>query len=581
MKEIKSNAREGEEETPAPATNRRYLGSFAPIVGALVVLTLAAASMNDNNNSDGYGHHRRLHHPREIKEYLQCTRILANSDRNYDNSLDIDEFKDFSNTLADERIGVSIGDNTNLPKQLKAIFVDYAARTEGKSNKIIDIYGSRNGERDGITAHQEELLEDLCNVTSVTLHELLHKEEEHLDKGLEGVGEMHEEDHTEAPATTAPAVVHHAPKKVMVNTSFTMTIPDNMTADDLQHTLDTGEDPGGLKDAFTHFVDDVVHTLNETDVDATDTDTPEGATTAAEEAEGAGRLLLRGKDSTTADEYYPTRRLNIGFDSSSAEIYKFVESLCPGEAPAGEAGDSEDEEDEAPDTKEEKEEQSGSSGIVDKFGRMIGGDEMKAEEEEKKNAKKSNSTATAPPSADDESESESEDEDEDEESLEVFESEEAEEEEEKERGNARKLQLDASNMTETEYVAATTNMSRHALRCVTAMGKFRIEVDEEDEAREGGLEQVYKRAATATKSAIDSGVLEKRLEETPQDNIFHVEGHGVIEDDSFDPYVEVDNKKLRTLDIVLISVGSALILSLCCILCFVELERKTRPRPGV
>ena len=205
-----------EETTPltAPApnaetTSRRsyFKGTVAPLVGALVVLALAACSMNNNPEqvtewTDTFGSyqewfgmssHRRLHHPHEIKKYLMCTRILASSDRNYDNALDIDEFKDFSNRLADESLGVSLG-NSLLPKELKGIFVDYAARTEGRSNQIIDIYGSRNGERDGITAHQEELLENLCNETSYTLGDLLKEEAAMLSKSLTD-GEMHETDH--------------------------------------------------------------------------------------------------------------------------------------------------------------------------------------------------------------------------------------------------------------------------------------------------------------------------------------------------------------------------------------------------
>lgn len=42
-----------------------------------------------------------------------------------------------------------------------------------------------------------------------------------------------------------------------------------------------------------------------------------------------------------------------------------------------------------------------------------------------------------------------------------------------------------------------------------------------------------------------------------------------------------DGTKLSTVDLVLIVVGSTLILCLCFYLCCVEVERKTRPRPGV
>jgi len=61
-----------------------------------------------------------------------------------------------------------------------------------------------------------------------------------------------------------------------------------------------------------------------------------------------------------------------------------------------------------------------------------------------------------------------------------------------------------------------------------------------------------------------------------------------VADEEFDPYaeefvedaveVEADEKKMQTLDIVLISLGAGLIFCLCCVLCFVELERKTRPK---
>ena len=353
----------------------------------------------------------------------------------------------------------------------------------------------------------------------------------------------------------------------MVNTSFTMTIPDNMTVEDLQHTLETGEDPGGLKDAFSHFVDDVVHELNST----TDAN---GNGIADVDEEGLSDTTIHGRRRDTVRGTYHGvgnggRRLNINFDNTSAQIYKFVESPCPGQANA-EAAKAVNKPAAA-----EGETAGGLGGILQKIVPSGDRNESIAEEEE------------------DEEEEESE-------LIDAYESEVEAEEVANEGGRHRALQMrpttgavggsapqeDDPNaegtLTEDEYVAATENMSRKELRCVTAMGKFRIQVDEEDEDKEGGLDKIYAKAMKATTKAVDDGVLQKRLEETPQDNIFHIESHGVVEDDAFDPYVEVeDNKGLRAVDIILISVGSVLIFCLCCVLCFVELERKTRPRPGL
>lgn len=353
-----------------------------------------------------------------------------------------------------------------------------------------------------------------------------------------------------------------------------MTIPENMTADDLQHTLETGEDPGGLKEAFSHFVDDVVHDLNST------TDANGNGIADVDEMPASDSVVdLHGRrdmEGGVRGHYVPhfmTRRLNIGFDNSSAQIYKFVESPCPGQASAGDSEPLQKGETDSADELEEKEEEETSS---------IGNNETSLEDAEEEDEEESDFLGQ----------------------LEAGEEEQAEErtkrgnKKTKRGGKGRTLQArpvgavggsappadpnEDGEMTEEEYVEATEGLSRKELRCVTAMGKFRIAVDEEDEDNEGGLDKIYERALEATKKAVDDGVLEQRLEETPQDNIFHIEGPGVVEDDAFDPYIEVDdNTGLRTVDIILISVGSILICCLCCVLCFVELERKTRPRPGL
>jgi hypothetical protein len=162
-----------------------YLGTFlAPLVGALVMMTMATLSLNRPEEISDWAvdtfhyMHRRLYHPHNAAAYFSCTRMLSQSDKNYDNSLTMDEFKGFTNMYADDRYGTSVGQN--LPKDLREIFNTYAAETEGKSNQIIDIYGSRNGERDGITKHQEDLLEALCNATSNTLEDMFGKEHKEL-----------------------------------------------------------------------------------------------------------------------------------------------------------------------------------------------------------------------------------------------------------------------------------------------------------------------------------------------------------------------------------------------------------------
>lgn len=489
-------------------------------LGGLVVLTLATL-MNRPEDvtalTDSYEWlmHRRLHHPHgELRKYLMCTRLLSTADKNWDNSLDLVEFADFSNSLADARWSQQVGQN--LPKQLRVVFTEYATRTEGKSNSIIDIYGSRNGERDGITGHQEELLEELCNVTGTTLENMFGAEHARVAPVGAEIGVKQEE--------TVPTEEKkpNAPQTLAINTSFTMTMPDNMTADDLNLSLETGEDPGHLQHAFQGFVGDVVAQLaadepaaiaernadDEGEEDSADEDSSldevsvdddgvNSTTTNTTNTTARRGLSMRGS-LISAEEERP-RRLNIRFGNNSAQIYKYVESLCPGQVDEGTV-----------------------KNMMNAIGNLI----------------------------------------------------------------------PQNNETSSSSDEPYAGMSKKEIRCVTAMGKFKIEVEEDEEEieREGGmqsaLQNVYQMAVVATKSAVDSGALEKKLEEEPDGDMFHVEGHGVVEDDAFDPYEEVviveveETEGLRTVDIILISVGSVLIFCLCCVLCFVELERKTRPRPG-
>jgi hypothetical protein len=64
------------------------------------------------------------------------------------------------------------------------------------------------------------------------------------------------------------------------------------------------------------------------------------------------------------------------------------------------------------------------------------------------------------------------------------------------------------------------------------MGKFKIDVDEEEEKAEGGLSSVYQHVQAATRAAIDRGEMEKELEKQPGVTMFHVEGHGMVDDNS-------------------------------------------------
>jgi len=128
-------------------------------------------------------------------------------------------------------------------------------------------------------------------------------------------------------------------------------------------------------------------------------------------------------------------------------------------------------------------------------------------------------------------------------------------------------------------------------KCVTALGMFKLKVDAETEKQEGGMEGLYNKASAATLRSVNDGTLSKNLDQKQardEKTWFEIEGPGVVADEEFDPYaeefvedaveVEADEKKMQTLDIVLISLGAGLIFCLCCVLCFVELERKTRPK---
>ena len=179
-----------EESLTAPRANqsqcRGYLGALAPLLVALIVLSLTTQhpgqSLYYNQSWITHGR-RRLYHPHNAAAFFLCTRMLSNSDGNFDNSLTMDEFKEFANTYAEHKYSTTVGQN--LPKDLREIFNKYAQETEGKSNQIIDIYGSRNGERDGITKHQGDLLEALCNATSNTLDNMFAQEQKDLGETAE------------------------------------------------------------------------------------------------------------------------------------------------------------------------------------------------------------------------------------------------------------------------------------------------------------------------------------------------------------------------------------------------------------
>lgn len=526
----------------------RYVAMLSPLLSALAMFALSTLGTNNRTDISDWGAgyaesqlpstlaHRRLYHPHNVALFLNCLHMMDHSDTNWDNSLDIGEYKDFSNALAQHLYDKEIGQS--LPKDLKSVFTDYAEKTDGKSNQIIDIYGSGPGEGDGVEKIQLRMLDELCNETAVAIDALFKEEHERVDRGnvlggtegAEAVQAAHNSNNVSTivslvcvcsvvePITNlfcvfSQASAHHkgrGPQPVAINASFTMTIPENLTIDDLITSLENGEDLGHLGHAFDQFVKSVIKGLggsvgDDEDGDDLDVDGDDEEEEDDGNSTNTTRWLREARHGLYYDEgmievEHHHRRLNIGLSPGSAQIYKFVESACPG----------------APNT-------TVLDDIVDTIAELIPfGNNSDVDDEE--------------------------------------------EEEEPFPG-----------------------MSRKEIQCVTAMGKYKIIVDEEEEEKEGGLQNIYARAMTATKSAIDGGGLEAELEKEPDVGLFHVEGHGVVEDDDFDPYEEVegeveeedDEGGLRTVDIVLISVGSILILCLCCVLCFVELERKTRPRPGV
>lgn len=176
----------------AGARRARYLAVSVPLLSAMVLLLLAVL---DPNNSSGMVSQevsewmpsymmvgrRRLHHPHNLRLYLSCTRILDQSDVNWDNSINIDEFKVFSNSMADHMYTQQIG--SDLPRALSDIFTEFAEKSDGKSTKIIDIYGSGPGERDGVTKAQEEMLEELCNKTAAHIDSMFKDEHDRVDHG--------------------------------------------------------------------------------------------------------------------------------------------------------------------------------------------------------------------------------------------------------------------------------------------------------------------------------------------------------------------------------------------------------------
>jgi len=535
----------------AGARRARYLAILAPLLGALAILTFATLSMNDADQvqelADSflpfYGH-RRLHHPHgNLKFYLACTRLLSDCDKDYDNSLTIEEYKEFTNKVADKKYKKQI--HNTMPKELRELFAKYSGLTEGKSNQIIDIYGSRNGERDGISGKQESYLEELCNSTNVEIDNLFADqaaaEGENVTELEECLEEIIDEEEgqryllgiiprprrrrtagcpsaaevAEKKVVKQPKGPVHGPQSVAVNASMSLTVPDDMTVADLQKTLETGEDVGGLQHAVGQFAQEVVSHLghghhapkavgsshggggnstNSSDSfdEGNSIDDSQDEAVVSNETRylrGDEFELLPGTLISYDGGFYDEdgnqrrRRLNIGFANNSAQIYAYVESICPGA---------------------QEEHKSALVSAMESVGNLLNG----------------------------------------------------------------------------------TNTTQGPT-CVTALFKYKIIVDEEEEELDGGLANIYQMAEEATLAAIDDGTLEHIIEQEPGGGSgFHVEGKGAVSDDSFDPYEDVESdddedKGLRTVDIILISVGSVLIFCLCCVLCFVELERKTRPRPGV
>jgi hypothetical protein len=165
----------------------RYLAILSPLLGALAILAFATSALNQPRQVSEWAAdsflpflgHRRLYQPANVGQYLHCMKLMDSSDTDWDNSLDIDEYKDFSNKLADHYYGQQVGNV--LPKELKDIFTDYAEKTDGKSNQIIDIYGSGVGEADSVEVAQLRMLDQLCQDTSSQIDAMFEAEHARVD----------------------------------------------------------------------------------------------------------------------------------------------------------------------------------------------------------------------------------------------------------------------------------------------------------------------------------------------------------------------------------------------------------------
>jgi len=205
-----SGPRDHHDQTTATAKNSRshYPSALAPLVFGLLVLTMATMTMKDpqqvsdwassflNRYTGGTpGRHRRLFHPQNFDTYMTCTNILAASDGNYDNDLNTQDFTAFCNAMSKHLHGVEVT-SSSLPSELHSIFVAFANDTNAQTGEaVIDIYGSRNGERDGINSVQGHALENLCNATTVVLDELVGAGQSRTgggteEGGLEAAGAM-------------------------------------------------------------------------------------------------------------------------------------------------------------------------------------------------------------------------------------------------------------------------------------------------------------------------------------------------------------------------------------------------------
>lgn len=481
------------------AQRARYLGILSALLGALAILAFATTALKNPREVSSWADSlvpsyllgRRGLFERS-GEFLHCMKMMDESDTNWDNSLDMDEFRDFSNKMADHLYAHEFG--TNLPKELKDVFADYAEKSEGKSNQIIDVYGSGDGEGNSVCVGQLRMLDELCRDTEGKIVAMFDDKYERLGHqappgmqpgesdgaAVTSDSSADEPSHnsSDAPPSKDAPPPPRGPQHLNINASFTMILSDNVTLADLLESLATGEDIGHLTDAFSHFVQGVVGNLgalppHDEDLDSSDEDEFMNGT----KSTGTEMRHLRHQQPRRR------RRLDVAITDGSAEIYNYVESPCLDE-------------------------------VVEEGGFL--------------------------------------------DSL-------------------------------IDNIAQLAPLGNHTIEqaCVTAMGKYEIVVDADEADAAGGLEAVYQTTQEATREAIDAGALEQELENEPDNQIFTVEGHGTVEDDNFDPYEKADEEPekkddggLRTVDIILITVGSVLIFCLCCVLCFVELERKTRPRPG-